>query len=186
MRINSGIVLSGRKPYVTQGYENSFYLGNPLNCIDILSSYDFDELAIINKSHTLDCDYLNFLTSVSAMSKLPISITGNITKAETCYKLIEAGFERVQLNALHFDDRGEVEKIVKNLGKQSLVLKLDLEFEQIREPLLRRGRKTVNLIEHLTENRSLIGDLYSEVNLNIVPWDGKSFDSLAFNCLLDE
>ncbi len=171
MRINSGLVLDGYRPIVTKQYEEEIYLGNPHNCIDILSDFNFDELQIINKSSIIDHDYIVFLGRIAASSKLPLSITGGISSIEIALHLIQNGYERLFLNFNLNNVMSIAQILTPSVGKQSVGLKLDLIYKNSKFTEFNTAIPLNEIVDSL-KIKKIDKIFISEINFNIVNYDG--------------
>ncbi len=113
----------------TVDYKNPRYLGDPINAIKLFNNKNVDEIAIldITSRFNKNCQKINYtlLQEMAQEAFLPLSYGGNINSVEIAGKIINLGFEKVILNSLLFENPSEVKKIVKKLGSQSIVLKID-------------------------------------------------------------
>jgi cyclase len=102
---------------------------------------------------------------------IPLSYGGNINNINDARLIISIGFEKVIINSLFHNNLSEVTKISKELGSQSVVLKLDYIFYKNNYHFYSQGKildkidlnKLINKIDN-----SLVGELI----LSRVDYDG--------------
>jgi len=116
----------------TIDYKNPRYLGDPINAIKLFNNKNVDEIAILDitsrfNKNSKEINY-SLLQEMAQEAFIPLSYGGNIKSATVAVKIINLGFEKVILNSLFFENPSEVEKIVKALGSQSVVLKVDYKI----------------------------------------------------------
>jgi|694.fasta_scaffold16388_9 cyclase len=118
----------------TVDYKNPRYLGDPINAIKLFNNKNVDEIAILDISSRFNknSNEINYalLQEMAQEAFVPLSYGGNIKSAAIADKIINLGFEKIILNSLLFENPFEVEKIIKKLGSQSVVFKIDYTIQK--------------------------------------------------------
>lgn len=105
---------------------NIDWLFNNYNFSNI-SSY-VDELIILNVRNKKK-NFKNFCSLIKKITKevfIPIGAGGGIEKVEDVLKLLRSGADKVVVNSLLLKNRDELRKIVKVVGRQSVIGSLDV------------------------------------------------------------
>ncbi len=105
---------------------NIDWLFNNYNFSNI-SSY-IDELIILNVRNKKK-NFENFCSLIKKITKevfIPIGAGGGIEKVEDVKKLLRSGADKVVINSLLLENRNELRKIAKVVGKQSIIGSLDV------------------------------------------------------------
>jgi len=117
----------------TVNYRNPRYLGDPINAIKLFNNKNVDEICIldITSRFSKNSKQINFqlLQEMAQEAFVPLSYGGNVLNTYIAEKIINLGFEKVIINSLIFENPLEVIEIVKKLGSQSVVLKVDYVYE---------------------------------------------------------
>lgn len=169
MRCNSGIVIDDQTPYVTERYKSHIYLGNPHNCLQVLSAYNFDEVIIINKSTSLTNANLMWYAELAANSSLPLAFTGNIESIDQAIYLIRHGYERIFVQSLFLRDPLAIRRLAELVGRQAIGVKIDLCFDASLDLSVARNHYDVGDIKELLRCNQ---EYFSEVLVQNTEADG--------------
>lgn len=120
----------------TKGYKNPRYLGDPINAIKLFNNKDIDEICILDISSNYNKRNFSInsklLEEMASEAFIPLSYGGNILSLSNAQHIISLGFEKVIVNSLFHTNFDEVTKITRELGSQSVVLKIDYCFKNDR------------------------------------------------------
>jgi len=115
----------------TFNFNKKSYVGDPINTVRIFNDKYVDELIILDISKSIlslepDFDYIK---SICSECFSPITYGGGVTKIDHCEKLFELGVEKIVLNNVLFEDFNFLKEFVKIFGSQSMVLSLNIFYE---------------------------------------------------------
>ena len=114
--------------YHTKKFNNSIYLGDPINAVNIFNSKIVYEIIIIDKTETNKIDY-DILKKIALQCNLPISYGGGIKNLNQIEKIIRLGFEKVVINGGYFKNFDFVKNASKLFGSQSINVCVDYFFK---------------------------------------------------------
>jgi cyclase len=115
----------------TINYKNPRYLGDPINAIRLFNNKNIDEICIIDISPRFLTNFKinkRLLLAMAREAFLPLSYGGNILTLDDAKEIIDIGFEKVIINSMFHKNIRDILTIVKQLGSQSVVLKVDYTF----------------------------------------------------------
>lgn len=170
MRIIPTLLINQQKALKGVRFKDHKYLGDPINIIRIFNEKYVDEMVIYNLAKSTDFKKdINYFKMVSDEAFFPISYGGGITTLSDIELTIRSGFERVIINSHQFN-YAFLESAIKEFGKSTIILKLDLQKNWIGNFNLRNASLSEKkLIEHL----DIIDRLeMSEIILDNVDRDG--------------
>ena len=124
------ILLYSNKGFVkTFNFKNPKYLGDPINVIKIFNEKKVNEITIFDIDVTTKGTeiYFDLLKRVSRESKMPVCYGGGVKDVETAEKLLSIGIEKISLSSAAILDSTLIEKISNRIGKQSVVITLDVK-----------------------------------------------------------
>lgn len=117
----------------TVKYSNPRYLGDPINAIKLFNNKNVDEICIldITSRFSKKPKKINYqlLQEMAQEAFVPLSYGGNVLTSSIAENIINLGFEKVIINSLIFENPLEVKDIVRKLGSQSVVLKVDYTYK---------------------------------------------------------
>lgn len=111
----------------TRQFNDSVYLGDPVNAVKIFNIKGIDEMTILDISATKDGKNPDFslLEDIASQAFMPLSYGGGIQSIEQVRKLLSIGFEKVTFNT-GFVERPElIREAVELAGSQSVVISID-------------------------------------------------------------
>lgn len=123
------VLLYSNKGFVkTFNFKNPKYLGDPINVIKIFNEKNTDEIIIFDIDASSKGTEINFdlLKRVSRESRMPVCYGGGVKDAETAEKLLSIGIEKISLSSAAVLDTTLIEKVANRIGKQSVVITLDV------------------------------------------------------------
>ncbi len=127
-RIIPALLLDNGRLVKTRQFQDSVYVGDPVNVLSIFNDFEVDEIALLDiggaRSRTPTA--VSLLHRLSTECFVPLSYGGGIQTAEQAREIITCGFEKVVLNSLLLEDPAEVGRIVTTLGSQAVVGALDV------------------------------------------------------------
>ena len=106
------------------------YIGDPINVINVFNDYGVDEIIILDIFATINnkINY-NLLKQLTEEAFFPMSYGGGIQSVNDAEKLINFGFEKVIINNKFNNNLKTIKEYVSVIGSQSVILSLDLIFE---------------------------------------------------------
>lgn len=104
------------------------YVGDPINAVKIFNEKEADELIVLDIDATAnkkEPDY-NLIAKLAAECRMPLCYGGGITNAQQAYKIITSGVEKISISAAAITNLSLVTEIAKKIGRQSVVVTLDI------------------------------------------------------------
>jgi cyclase len=123
------VLLYSNKGFVkTFNFKDPKYLGDPINVIKIFNEKNTNEITIFDIDASSKGTEINFdlLKRVSRESRMPVCYGGGVKDVETAEKLLSIGIEKISLSSAAILDSTLIEKISNRIGKQSVVITLDV------------------------------------------------------------
>lgn len=120
------------KVFKTEKFDNPKYIGDVFNTIKILNEYEVDEIIILDIEATkkkLSPNY-SLLEKISTESFVPLTYGGGIDNLEKIEKILSLGFEKISINKAAQINNQFFNKASKLFGNQSIVLSIDIKFEE--------------------------------------------------------
>lgn len=109
-------------------FKNHKDAGNVITTAKVYNTQGADELLLVDIDASIE-GYkfkLDVIESISEVINIPITIGGNINSLNDALNIIKAGADKIIINSLFFDNPDEVNKISNTLGKQAVVIALDI------------------------------------------------------------
>ena len=159
----------------TVKFNNSKYVGDPLNAVKIFNEKYVDELMIIDISATekgLEPNF-NFIQKLADESRMPLSYGGGVKSLSHANKIISMGFEKICISSALIENPHLVKVISDSIGSQSTVVVLDVKKSLFGkyEIVTNRGKKKSKM--ELIECVNLMQDYgIGEIIINSVDCDG--------------
>jgi cyclase len=127
-------VITVRNGWVVQsfGYRRYLPIGHPTIVAENLDRWGVDEILVLAIDRSIkglgpDVELLNALGTLSLST--PLTYGGGIRSVEQASLVVQAGAERVCVDALLHGDRGALREISMHIGSQALVASLPLGME---------------------------------------------------------
>ncbi|WP_299866566.1 AglZ/HisF2 family acetamidino modification protein [uncultured Hoeflea sp.] len=112
----------------TTGFKDPKYVGDPLNAVRIFNEKQCDELAVFDIDATVNGAGPDFklIGELASECRMPLCYGGGVRNVEDAKRIISLGVEKVALSAAALADPTIVTAIAKELGRQSVVVVLDV------------------------------------------------------------
>ena len=126
-RVVPVLIIKNRRIVKTVNFANEFFIGDPINIINMFSGLLVDEIVIIDllasRGETeIDFEYLSL---ISRESFVPLTYGGGVKDSEQAIRIIQSGFEKVIFGKEAFGNPSELKKSVEILGSQAIVGAVD-------------------------------------------------------------
>jgi len=127
-RIIPALTISNSKLVKTKKFEFYKYIGDPINAIEVFSSFGVDEIMYLDISNEIN-DYrahLKFLEKISARSRMPILYGGHVKDVAFAREIFFLGFDKISIRteALNLN---LVSNISSEFGESALTICVDVE-----------------------------------------------------------
>jgi imidazole glycerol-phosphate synthase subunit HisF len=115
--------------YKTVKFKNPVYVGDPINAVKIFNEKEADELILLDYNASLEKREPDFvkINEIAGEAFMPMAYGGGIKSFDTAKKVFDAGYEKVILNSILFDDIKLAEKIAAVYGSQAVVGCIDFK-----------------------------------------------------------
>ena len=114
------------------GFSRYLPIGKPEVVIKNLDDWGADEIILLNqnsaKSNKPNYELIEKVSDLSI--RTPLTYGGGIKDAKDAIKCIKHGADRVVINQIYLDKIDQISKISKMVGKESLVLSLNVTLNQ--------------------------------------------------------
>lgn len=123
------VSLIGDEAVKTKAFKNPVYVGDPVNTVSLFSSFEAEELVVldISKSFNSPPTAIETLVKIIETAYMPISFGGGVSNLEIADKMFSIGFDKVVLRSELL--RGELpQKIASKYGSQALTGCLDVSY----------------------------------------------------------
>ena len=158
------LTLIGDKAVKTKAFKDPVYVGDPVNTVSLFSSFEADELILLDISRYFDslATSEETLEKIIASAYMPITFGGGVTNLNYAKRIFSIGFDKVLLKSCLLDNELPRE-IAKKYGSQAVTGCLDISNSRgSRNGIVVNGAEvkkenTVNLIKRI--NESGIGEL---------------------------
>ena len=113
----------------TELFKPGKYVGDPLNAVKIFNEKEVDELIILDIDNTVQGrgPKMEVIQSLANECRMPLCYGGGITTVEQAVQIVSMGVEKVALSSAALDDFGLCDRIASIIGKQSVVVVLDVK-----------------------------------------------------------
>ena len=128
-RIIPCILIDDDNVVKTIKFDNSVYIGDPLNTVRLFNEKKSDEILIIDISSTRDKKKPNFnlIENIAQVARMPVAYGGGIKSKLDAIRIFSYGIEKISISSLFFENISEAKEISKAVGSQSLVITLDVK-----------------------------------------------------------
>lgn len=126
-RVIPCLLLRGHGLVKTRKFEDSVYLGDPVNAVRIFSEKEADELVILDIDASREGgepDY-EFVAEIAGECFMPVAYGGGIQTLAQARKLIRCGIEKVVINSASIESTGFIREIADVFGSQAVVGSID-------------------------------------------------------------
>lgn len=112
----------------TQGFKDPKYVGDPINAVKIFNEKESDELIVLDIDATAQGREPDFglITKLAEECRMPLCYGGGVKTPEQAKRIIGLGVEKIALSAAAIDDPSLVTRIAGEVGRQSVVVVLDV------------------------------------------------------------
>tara|TARA_Y100000768_G_scaffold388808_1_gene387376 strand:+ start:12510 stop:13313 length:804 start_codon:yes stop_codon:yes gene_type:complete len=134
----------------TKKFNNSTYIGDPLNAVKIFNEKFVDELIVLDIDATVNSkepDY-DLISKLATECRMPLCYGGGITNKNQVIRILKLGVEKVAISSLAINNPELVKEISSLVGRQSIVAVLDIKkkkFSNNYNIYLSNGKKNTNL-----------------------------------------
>jgi cyclase len=132
----------------TVGFDKPKYVGDPLNAVRIFNEKEVDELMVLDIDATRtgrEPDY-TLIRNLAAECRMPLAYGGGVRSVEQFERLVSLGVEKVAVSAAAVADLGLVEAAAARVGRQSVVVVLDVRRKGARwEVFTHNGTRATGL-----------------------------------------
>ena len=129
VRIIPVLLLSKGGLYKTVKFQQPQYVGDPINSVKIFNEKEADEIAVLDFRASADSRGIDFkkVTEIAGEAFMPMSYGGGITTLDDAIKIFNAGYEKLILNSILFNDLTIIGKIAEIYGAQAVVGSIDVK-----------------------------------------------------------
>ena len=113
----------------TVNFDNSKYVGDPINAVRIFNEKEVDELIVSDIDatiHNREPDY-NMIRNIAAECRMPLCYTGGLKRSEQVERIISLGVEKVGISSAALQTPELISESAKRVGSQSIVIVLDVK-----------------------------------------------------------
>lgn len=163
----------------TVAFGNPKYVGDPINAVRIFNEKKADELIVLDIDATVNRAQPNYkmIEHLASESRMPLCYGGGITTPEQAKQIISLGVEKIALSAAAIDDPGLVTKIADSVGRQSVVVVLDVRkksgFFSKGYELVTRNATQVHKVDPFETALAMQAAGAGEIVINSVDRDGQ-------------
>lgn len=128
-RITPCLLVKDKGLVKTVGFEKPKYVGDPINAVKIFNEKEVDELIVLDidaSREQRDPDY-GLIENISVECRMPLCYGGGIHSVEQARRVLSLGVEKIAVSSAATSDLGLVTRIAEQLGKQSVVVVMDLK-----------------------------------------------------------
>lgn len=128
-RIIPCLLVSNKGLVKTEKFKNPKYVGDPINAVRIFNEKEADELMILDIDATRlqrEPDYRS-IEFWASECRMPLCYGGGIKTVEQAQKIFSLGVEKIALSSQAIEDPSIISKIAERVGKQSVVIILDVK-----------------------------------------------------------
>ena len=181
-RIIPCLLVHNRGLVKTVNFGNPKYVGDPINAVRIFNEKEVDELIVLDIDATAEGrepDY-GMIAHLAAECRMPLCYGGGIKCLDQAVGIVKLGVEKVAVSSLALEDPALVATISEYLGRQSVVVVLDVRRSvSSGSPEVWSHNGTRNTMRHPAEvARELQAVGVGEVTVNSIDRDGtmKGYD----------
>ncbi len=119
---NKGLVKSVK-------FSNYTYIGDPINAVKIFNDLKADELVLLDILATKEnrCIDLGFVRQVGDEANMPFAVGGGIQTIRQIKELINAGAEKVVINAFAVENPDFIRAASNEFGSSTIVVAIDVK-----------------------------------------------------------
>ena len=159
----------------TQRFNNSKYVGDPINAIRIFNEKEVDEIVVIDIDATRLKRPPNYtlIEEFAAECFMPLGYGGGINTVEQAKNLFSLGVEKIILQSAAFDNPKFITELASRFGSQSIVISIDVKRDWLgRIRLWSSSSRRKISADWLAVMKELASAGAGEILLNSVDRDG--------------
>jgi cyclase len=128
-RIIPVLLLRNGGLYKTVKFKNALYVGDPVNTVKIFNEKETDELVVLDYNASLDERKIDYkkIAEIAGEAFMPMAYGGGIKTLEDAQRVFDAGYEKVVLNSVLFNDISVIGEIGNIYGAQAVVAAIDVK-----------------------------------------------------------
>ncbi|MFA9395550.1 MAG: AglZ/HisF2 family acetamidino modification protein [Halodesulfovibrio sp.] len=113
----------------TVKFKDHKYVGDPLNAVRIFNEKEADELVVLDIDATVEGREPDFdmIGNLASECRMPLCYGGGIRTLGQAKMILGLGVEKVAFSALFFEQPKLLTKLAEQVGKQSVVVVLDIK-----------------------------------------------------------
>ena len=113
----------------TVNFNDSKYVGDPLNVVKIFNEKEVDEIIILDIDATADSKIpdLLMIKNLAAECRMPLCYGGGISSIAQIQEIISLGVEKVALSAAALFNPELISQAAQTVGSQSIVVVIDVK-----------------------------------------------------------
>lgn len=117
----------------TIGFKDPKYVGDPVNAVKIFNEKESDELVVLDIDATVTGAEPNYavIAHLAAECRMPLCYGGGVRTAAQAKRIIGLGVEKVAISAAAVERPGLIAEIAEEVGRQSVVVVLDIRKKMI-------------------------------------------------------
>ena len=117
-------------------FNDTIYIGDPINTVRIFNENEVDELILLNIMASRDKKmmpinenkrFIEFISNISYECFMPLTYGGGIRSLEDIKELLNAGVEKVSINTSAIENPSFIESAANTFGSQSIVISIDVK-----------------------------------------------------------
>jgi cyclase len=157
----------------TQKFKDPKYVGDPVNTVALLSSFEAEELVILDISDSFDVEKptIGVLSQIIENASMPIAFGGGIQKFEDAKKHFDLGFDKVVIRT-GLTDLDLTGQISSNYGAQAVTGCLDYRWHESRSGEIEINNKLFSVEEIPILLRRLQENGVGEIIIQNIDVDG--------------
>jgi len=167
----------------TVGFNQSKYVGDPINAVKIFNEKEVDELIVLDIDASVENrppDF-NMIKNLAIECRMPFCYGGGIKTVDQAIKIVQLGAEKVAFSSSVIENTQLIKEVGDSIGNQSVVVVLDYKKTGLLgkrlELFTHNGKKStgINLYDFV---KILNGLNVGEIVLNSIDRDGtmKGYD----------
>ena len=109
-------------------FKDPKYVGDPINAVKIFNEKEADELIVLDIDASVTGAEPNFrlIAQLAAECRMPLCYGGGVKTVEQAKRIVGLGVEKVAISSAAIGDPGLIAKIAGEIGRQSVVVVLDV------------------------------------------------------------
>jgi cyclase len=176
-RIIPSLLIHKKGLVKTVQFNQSKYVGDPLNAVKIFNEKEVDELIVLDIDATVEkkSPDFNMIKNLAIECRMPFCYGGGVKTVEQARKIVQLGAEKVAFSSAAIQDIQLLKNVGEAIGTQSVVVVLDYKktgFNNKLELFINNGEKSTGI--ELYDFVKTLNELdIGEIVLNSIDRDGK-------------